>query len=129
MISLAGRLDELPRPIWIALAILGFVLWWPLGIAILAYTLWSGKMGCCGMEFGRWYDDTNRRPLDWWHQPRTSGNQAFDEYRVATLRRLEEEQREFQEFLARLRTAKDKAEFDQFMADRCTRSEPSRPRS
>jgi hypothetical protein len=70
------------------------------------------------MEFGRWYDDTNRRPLDWWHQPRTSGNQAFDEYRVATLRRLEEEQREFKEFLARLRTAKDKAEFDQFMADR-----------
>ena len=34
--SFAGRLDELPRPIWIALAIPGFVLWWPLGIAILA---------------------------------------------------------------------------------------------
>ena len=86
-------------------------------------------MSCCGIEFGRWRDDTNSRPLDWWHQQRTSGNRAFDEYRVATLRRLEEEQREFQEFLARLRTAKDKAEFDQFMADRCTRSEPSRPRS
>ena len=134
--SFAGRLDELPRPIWVALAILGFVLWWPLGIAILAYTLWSGKMaccgikmGCCGIEFGRWYDDTDRQPLDWWHQPRTSGNQAFDEYRVATLRCLEEEQREFQEFLARLRTAKDKAEFDQFMADRRTRAEPSRPQA
>ena len=50
--------------------------------------------------------------------PPSSGNRAFDEYRVETLKRLEEEQREFQEFLERLRFAKDKAEFDQFMADR-----------
>ncbi len=127
--SFAGQLDELPRSIWIALTILGFILWWPLGIALLAFTLWSRKMGCCGIGFGRWHDDTNRQPLDEWRQPRTSGNQAFDEYRVATLRRLEEEQREFQEFLARLLAAKDKAEFDQFMADRRTRSEPSCPQA
>ena len=56
---------------------------------------------------------------------RQSGNRAFDEYRQETLQRLEEEQREFQEFLARLRMAKDKAEFDQFMAERRTRSDPS----
>ena len=48
----------------------------------------------------------------------SSGNRAFDEYRAETLRRLEEEQREFREFLDRLRQAKDKAEFDQFMAER-----------
>jgi hypothetical protein len=52
------------------------------------------------------------------------GNQAFDEYRVATLRRLEEEQEEFQKFLARLRVAKDKFEFDSswpnVAASRCT---------
>jgi hypothetical protein len=47
-----------------------------------------------------------------------SGNHAFDEYRTETLRRLEDEQREFMEFLDRLRHAKDKAEFDQFMAER-----------
>jgi len=34
------------------------------------------------------------------------------------LRRLEEEQKDFSSFLERLRFAKDKAEFDQFMADR-----------
>jgi len=34
------------------------------------------------------------------------------------LRRLEDEQREFQEFLVRLRKARDKQEFDQFMAER-----------
>ena len=50
-----------------------------------------------------------------------SGNRAFDEYRAETLRRLEEEQREFMEFLDRLRHAKDKAEFDQFMAERGAR--------
>ena len=47
-----------------------------------------------------------------------TGNRAFDEYRAETLRRLEEEQREFMEFLDRLRHAKDKVEFDQFMAER-----------
>ena len=51
------------------------------------------------------------------YQP-SSGNHAFDEYRAETLRRLEDEQREFMAFLERLRHAKDKAEFDQFMAER-----------
>jgi len=48
---------------------------------------------------------------------RSSGNRAFDEYRTETLRRLEEEQREFMAFLDRLRLARDKVEFDQFMAE------------
>jgi hypothetical protein len=34
------------------------------------------------------------------------------------LRRLEDEQREFREFLNRLRVAKDRAEFDRFINDR-----------
>ena len=62
-----------------------------------------------------------------WFGPTTSGNHAFDEYRSETLRRLEEEQREFKDFLARLRFAKDRAEFDQFMAER--RGRPSEPDS
>lgn len=70
-----------------------------------------------------WRDDTNHQTRDWLRQQRTSGNEAFDEYRLATLQRLEEEHREFREFLSRLRTAKDKAEFDQFMAERRPRSE------
>jgi hypothetical protein len=55
----------------------------------------------------------------------SSGNRAFDEYREETIARLEEEQREFRAFLERLRKAKDKQEFDQFMADR--RANPSPP--
>jgi hypothetical protein len=57
----------------------------------------------------------------------SSGNRAFDEYRSETLRRLEEEQREFRDFLGRLRMAKDKAEFDQFMAERRNRPAESGP--
>ena len=57
----------------------------------------------------------------------SSGNRAFDEYRAETLRRLEEEQREFNEFLDRLRHAKDKAEFDQFMAEMRRRPEGPAP--
>ena len=63
---------------------------------------------------GAWQRPNDRGPGG---QP-SSGNRAFDEYRSETLRRLEDEQREFLEFLERLRHAKDKAEFDQFMAER-----------
>lgn len=65
--------------------------------------------------------------------PPSSGNRAFDEYRQETLRRLEEEQQEFAAYLDRLRVAKDKAEFDQFMAERWQRptapppEQPSQP--
>ena len=49
---------------------------------------------------------------------RTTGNAAFDAYKNETLRRLEEEQENFEAFLQRLRDARDKAEFDQFMEER-----------
>ena len=65
--------------------------------------------------------DEMRNAGTWW-RPSRSGNQAFDDYRTETLRRLEEEQREFQVFLRRLRMAKDKQEFDQFMDERRGRS-------
>jgi len=56
-------------------------------------------------------------------QPPSTGNHAFDEYRAEALRRLEEEQKEFTEFLERLRKARDKTEFDQFMAERSVRTQ------
>jgi hypothetical protein len=55
---------------------------------------------------------------------RSSGNRAFDEYRSETLGRLEAEQKEFLDFLDRLRQAKDKSEFDQFMNERSRPPEP-----
>ena len=53
-----------------------------------------------------------------------SGNRAFDEYRSETLRRLEDEQREFVDYLDRLRQARDRQEFEQFMSER--RQRPAR---
>lgn len=53
-----------------------------------------------------------------WAAMKPSGNSAFDAYKSDTLRRLEAEQEAFEQFLERLREAKDKSEFDQFMDDR-----------
>ncbi|HEX5420383.1 MAG TPA: DUF2852 domain-containing protein [Gammaproteobacteria bacterium] len=107
------RIDEIGKPAWLGLLVLSFIIYWPIGLALLAFLIWSGRMGCRGA--GRWHKRTHR--LDH-YRTRSSGNNAFDEYRDETLRRLEEEQREFKDFLERLRHAKDKAEFDQFMSER-----------
>ena len=42
--------------------------------------------------------ETSAKRDEWSGQPRSSGNRAFDDYRAETLRRLEDEQREFKEF-------------------------------
>lgn len=117
--TFATRLDDLGKPAWIALLVVSFIVFWPLGLAVLAYLIWSGRMACSG---GRWQN--HMRSAGRWHGPQSSGNRAFDEYREETLRRLEDEQREFKDFLERLRLAKDKAEFDEFMAER-RRPQPS----
>ncbi|HXP76329.1 MAG TPA: DUF2852 domain-containing protein [Stellaceae bacterium] len=128
--GIAARLDDLGKPAWIVLTVLGFIFYWPVGLAVLAFLIWSGRMGCWKHEYaGRWQPSGTSRGADWcsqWFGHRrqgSSGNRAFDEYRTETLRRLEEEQKEFKEFLTRLRFAKDKAEFDEFLADRRRRSQ------
>ncbi|HWB51855.1 MAG TPA: DUF2852 domain-containing protein [Stellaceae bacterium] len=75
------------------------------------------RMQAAAEQF-RSYFQQNRDSRSDYRAAGTSGNRAFDDYRAETLRRLEEEEREFREFLDRLRQAKDKAEFDQFMAER-----------
>jgi hypothetical protein len=112
---IVAKLDELGRPAWILLMILGFMVWWPVGFMVLAFIIGSGRMGC-----GYLQDKLERLGRgDWWGYH--SSNRAFDEYRTETLKRMEDEQREFRDFLARLRQAKDKAEFDQFMMERRNR--------
>ncbi len=114
--QLVATLDDYGKPAWIAAMILGFIVFWPIGLGILAYLIWSGRMGCGNKKAWReYFNDEARR----FHSGFTStGNHAFDASREETLKRLEEEAGEFQAFLKRLRQAKDKAEFDQFMAER-----------
>ena len=115
---------------------IGGWLWWPLGIAFLAFIIWSQKMSCWNHHgMTRWENKMQRMQdkidrvrskmeggmrggFGGWGAPPSSGNRAFDDYRTETLKRLEDEQREFRDFLDRLRFAKDKTEFDQFMAER-----------
>ncbi|WP_158743937.1 DUF2852 domain-containing protein [Acidisphaera sp. L21] len=120
----ASRLDEIGRPAWIAITIATFWLWWPLGLAVLAYCAFGRRRGR-GMNRGQWrFPDMMGRCASGFSYAPPSGNRAFDEYRSETLRRLEDEQKEFVEYLDRLRQARDKQEFDQFMADR--RQRPAR---
>ena len=86
---------------------------------------WQNKMERMQGKMERMRDRMERRGFGWGFGPPSSGNRAFDEYREETLQRLEEEQREFKEFLIRLRHAKDKEEFDAFMAQHRSRPAPS----
>lgn len=113
-------LDARGKAAWIAAMILGFVAFWPIGLGLLGYMIWSKKMTC----------SSTRRSGHWGQgratMTRSTGNTAFDAYRDETLRRLQDEQHSFEEFLDRLRQAKDKAEFDQFMADRDRKADRDR---
>jgi hypothetical protein len=139
----AAHLDHLGKPAWIGMTVLSFMIWWPLGLVVLGFLIGSGRMACwtdgAGPRWqrrmermqrhmermqeaaGRWGCHTWSRGYD----REATGNRAFDDYRAETLRRLEEEQREFMAFLDRLRHAKDKAEFDEFMAERRRSAGPS----
>jgi hypothetical protein len=139
---IAERLDEMGKPAWIAVMVLSFFVFWPLGLAILAFLIWSRRMGCGNYGNDRWGHKMSRmqdkmdRMRDrmntsgrggFWGGTPSSGNRAFDEYRVETIKRLEDEQNEFRDFLDRLRFAKDKTEFDAFMSERRNRPAPEAP--
>ncbi|MDB2407029.1 DUF2852 domain-containing protein [Jannaschia sp.] len=111
--------DERGKGAWIAAMVLGFIFFWPVGLALLAYMIWSKRMF---NRTGTAMSHSASRGRSAMSSMRSSGNAAFDAYKADTLRRLEDEQEAFQAYLQRLREAKDKAEFDQFMDDRAKRS-------
>jgi hypothetical protein len=119
--QLVAKLDDYGKPAWIAVMIVSFIIFWPIGLAILLYLIWSGRMAFW-KDAGRDLAGQARRHgcglYRSFRQPPSTGNRAFDEYRAEALRRLEDEQKEFTDFLERLRKARDKTEFDQFMAER-----------
>ena len=141
MTGLMERLDDIPKPAWIALLVVSFILFWPIGLALLIYLKWSGRMFCSRHgRYGHWSGPDDRSGgrearEEWrawkrrsgWGRSSSSGNVAFDEYREETLRKLDEEQREFRDFLDRLRAAKDRAEFDEFMNERRSRPPAAEP--
>ncbi len=115
-------LDERGKKAWIAVMVVSFIFFWPVGLALLAYMIWSKRM------FNRSHcahsRDRHSQKMDYSRVAASSGNNAFDSYKAEMLRRLETEQDAFEGFLQRLRDAKDKSEFDTFMEDRAKSSVP-----
>ena len=117
-------------PLTIALMVLGFIIFWPLGLAMLAYILWGELFGGTPEKAEAWVskskawcrDQNYRSNGNWRH---SSGNAAFDDYRTEQLKRLDEERKrldqeihEFHEYMRTLRMARDREEFDRFMRER-----------
>ena len=124
-----------PRGLEIAGIVLGFVFFWPLALAYLIWKLAGypvpneaksffeknfSRLGNGWGHNGGWGGGPFRaRPFS------STGNFAFEEYRRRELERLEAERRRldeeahaFAEFVEELKRAKDREEFDAFMAKR-----------
>jgi hypothetical protein len=112
----------------IVLMIIGFAVFWPLGLAMLAWIIWGDEIGAKVEQLKEQFRSfgeraPNFRSAAYGFQGRT-GNAAFDEYRAQELKRLEEERRrleamraDFEKFLGELRRVKDKEEFEGFMRE------------
>src|SRR5260370_3329614 len=103
------------HPGWIAVTVLGFIIWWPIGLALLFFTLGSRKMGCWSHQ-DRWANKMERMQYKMERMrgrmerrgfgfggfcPPSRGNPAFDEYPMETMRRLPEKQARLKAFLYR----------------------------
>lgn len=124
--------NALIRPAWtpatIALMVIGFMVFWPLGLAMLAYIIWGDRLEGFKRDVNRATDGifAGCRGRHRHHRGfGRTGNVAFDDWREKELERIEEERRkldemreEFDSYLRELRRAKDQEEFDRFMAER-----------
>jgi hypothetical protein len=120
------------RPAWtpatIALMVIGFMVFWPLGLAMLAYIIWGDRLEGFKRDVNRATDGVFAGCRRSSHRHRASphtGNVAFDDWREKELERLAEERRkldetltEFDDYMRELRRAKDQEEFDRFMRER-----------
>lgn len=115
-------------PVTIGLMVLGFVAFWPLGLAMLAYILWGDRFHDMARDAkNQWRASPFKGAVDQMASGAyaRTGNVAFDEYREKEIKRLEEERarldamrNEFDDFLRDLRRARDQEEFDRFMNNR-----------
>jgi len=127
------------RPAWtpltILLMVIGFIVFWPLGLAMLVYILWGDRIP----EIRRHFEMSAASGRQWAGfrgcgpsraSYSASGNAAFDDYRENELKRLEEERRkldeelrEFESYMRDLRRARDQEEFDRFKRERAARTQ------
>ena len=123
--------------------VLGFIVFWPIGLAVLGWKFWQRKSGYPGdiVAFGRekwamnwgssrWGFAAPNWPGSSFGAASSTGNRAFDEWRATELARLEEErkrlaaaEREFADYMDNLRHARDREEFERFMNERSSKQE------
>jgi hypothetical protein len=132
------------KPVEILVMVLGFIMYWPIGLAVLGWKFWQKKSGYPGdiisfarEKWGNWANWTRGSDRLGYvgaasYGMRSTGNRAFDEWRATELARLEEErqklvaaEREFAEFMENLRHARDREEFERFMDEH--RNQQGRP--
>jgi hypothetical protein len=134
--------SALIRPEWtpatIALMVLGFIVFWPLGLAMLAYIIFGDRLRGFKRDANdradRWFAGCRRASSRYNNTHFSTGNVAFDDWRKSELDRLEEERRkldemreEFDSYARELRRAKDQEEFDRFMRERRNRPNGEQP--
>jgi hypothetical protein len=128
-------------PVELIAMVLGFMVFWPIGLAILGYKYWQRKSGGPDLQTVATNTFNSARsamggfqasaPRNWsrptWAHGFTAstGNAAFDEWKRTELARLEEERRrledahrEFADWLDNVRKDKDREEFERFMNER-----------
>ena len=131
-------------PVELIAMVLGFMVLWPIGLAILGFKYWQRKTGGADLQTvvaGAYsnarsamggFQSQMQQPQRAWTPPNwargftpSTGNAAFDEWKSAELSRLEEERRkledahkEFADWMESVRKAKDREEFDRFMNER-----------
>ena len=126
------------RPAWtpatIALMVIGFMVFWPLGLAMLAYIIWGDRLDGFKRDVNKATDGmfASCRGRSHWKAQSRTGNVAFDDWREKEFERLAEERRkldetlaEFDDYARELRRAKDQEEFDRFMSNR-SKSTPAK---
>jgi hypothetical protein len=119
------------RPLELVAMVGGFIVFWPIGLAILAWKGWKEGWWMASRRADR--RDAAGDARCWSRSGfggdrelrRDSGNTAFEDYKASELKRLQEEfdrlvaeQNAFGDYIEGLRRAKDKAEFDAFLASR-----------
>jgi hypothetical protein len=129
--------------------VLGFIVFWPIGLAILGFKIWQRKAGYPGdlqtVAQGKWQEARSamwsgpwqgRRGFQGFHgfQSSSTGNSAFDDWKAGEIARLEEERRKLQEahrefstFVDNIRRSKDREEFERFMSERRNRPADGAP--
>lgn len=121
------------RPAWtpatIAMMVLGFMIFWPLGLAMIAYIIWGERLDGFKRDANEKTDQVfsafKTNTSSYGSNMSRTGNVAFDDWREAELERLNEERKKLDEMRAdfdghmrELRRARDEEEFNRFMDER-----------